>query len=266
MEQPEGAETCGGCGLIFAKWKERHTPQEPAAPPESVSSEAAAPEQAPKPAPAPWPPPSAEPKYFEFPLKKLVLIFGPLLLGLAVLIFWPSKEEKHIPAALPRPIMLYGSATVYPTDTPEPNTPTPIYTPMTITGPSWVFHGKILDGLRLMPLGGVIIVFSNNGVAVTATTTANGLYQISVPPLSGIEAYEVQLSHPSCRESYWEGDPSNLSQEARLARAYEYPENDHLRGMVGGGGDKEVNFAMFPAQLTEQEVMWLRNARPRDQQ
>ena len=311
LEQPETSETCPACGLIFAKWRERHpewnpkaaAPAPKAAPPEpdplsekltieNIAPELAAPPadstssgQAGSPEPgstrpdASIPPqnryskPLPEREYQEFPVKKFAIITGILVVlgGIAAVLIPSMKGGYATPQVIDRPKSIYGSAyegTVEPTWTPVPCgypfdtcTPTPIATPQTIAGPNWNYHGRVLDELHLNPIQGVQIVFLNNGVAVTATTNAQGLFEISVPPLAEKETYEVQLSHPNFGDRYWAEDPEGFSQQDRLARAYDYEENQHLRGKDGGGGDSEnLVFSMFPNQLTEEEQMWLRNA------
>src|SRR5579871_4221260 len=302
LEQPDNAEACSGCGLIFAKWRERHpeaaAPPKAAPPPqpasfrddplsENLSLESAGPgpsKDAPGPPPAEepyippanrWSKPLPEPEYQEFPVKKFAIIaIGLLSLGLGGYFFLPSLKGGYAtPKVIERPTSIAGSAiqtTQEPTWTPVPCgypfdtcTPTPIATPMTISGPAWQYHGRVLDELHLSPINGANIIFYNNGVAVTATTNADGMFQISVPPLSGKEIYEVELHHPNFRDGYWMEDPEGFSEQDRIARAYDYPENEHLRGKDGGGGeDQNLVFSMFPGQLTEQEQMWIQNARP----
>lgn len=216
-----------------------------------------------------------EREYQEFPVKKFVLIIGVLaVLGVGGAFLLPTMKGSY---STPQPMHSYdsivGSATQvaeeptwtqvpcgYPFDT---CTPTPIATPQTIAGPSWTYYGRVLDELHLNPITGVQIIFSNNGVAVTALSNPKGEFQIAVPPLAGKETWEVELYHPNYREGYWAEDPDNFSQQDRLARAYDYQENEHYRGRDGGGGPPEnLVFSMFPAQLTEEEQMWLRNSRP----
>ena len=282
--------------MIFAKWRERH--QVPAPTPEAVpETDAHLPstgsvEPAPEgqtnpsqPGPTgspqaetnPWKKPLPEREYQEFPLKKMLLIGIPLLLGVGIYSFWPSPNADGYatPKPIPLPTSIYMNATEQPspeaTWTPLPCgypdntcTPTPIATPMTIAGPAWQYHGKVLDCVHLSPISGVQIVFSNHGVAVTAVTNDQGFYHISVPPLASSEAYEVQLSHQNFGDRYWTDDPSGLEVGARLAKGYENPENQHFR-MGGVAEDRAVDFSMFPYQLNEQERMQMQNARPPSQ-
>ncbi|HVZ79268.1 MAG TPA: carboxypeptidase-like regulatory domain-containing protein [bacterium] len=283
FEQADGNETCEACGLIFAKWRERNAPPPPETPgpgpaPSGPEPAAAPPLENPPPAETnPWKKPLPERQYQEFPLKKMILLAVPLLLGAALYSFWPTPKTDGYatPKPIERPTSIYGNATEEPspeaTWTPLPCgypdatcTPTPIATPMTIAGPSWQFHGKVLDCLHLSTISGAVIVFSNNGVAVTATTNEQGFYHVTVPPLSAPEAYEVRISHPNFGERYWTDDPSGLDVGARMAKAYEEPPNQSFRG-TEGGGDQAVDFSMFPYQLSEQERMQLQNARPPSQ-
>lgn len=275
LEQPDTSETCEGCGLIFAKWRERNPPPVPAASAETPSSEEPAAEPPPPPESAPWPRPLPEREYKEFPVKKFLLIGIPLLLGGALYALWPSAKTDGYatPKPIPLPTSIYGNATeqpVYPTETPWPCgypeatcTPTRIATPMTISGPAWQYHGKVQDCVHLSPVAGAAIVFHNNGVAVTAVTNDQGFYHLSVPPLSGSETYEARLSHPNFGDRYWTDDPSGLDVNARLAKYYEDPGTQHFR--MSGAEDKVVDFSMFPYQLSEQEHMQLQNARPPSQ-
>ncbi len=298
FEQPESAEACEACGLIFAKWRERHpapapeaaaqpesaAPQESSPPPKAVvpldalldpPKVTSAENPVPKPDTPPTPPspeqaapaskssPLLERQYIDFSVKKFAWISGILLLGLGVYVFTTSKPAEKTGYGLPRPVN--PLETVYPTETPWATTPTPTAIPMTITGPPWALHGKVVDCLHLTPIGAVTFVFSNNGVAVTTTTDAQGLYQISVPQLSGTEAWEVQFKNEYFREGFWLDDSSTLSEQQRLGRYYEYQEDNKISGLNVGGGDKHIDFSLYPARLTEQENMWLQNARPKEQ-
>jgi hypothetical protein len=289
FEQPDANEACEACGLIFAKWRERHqapapspvedpvpgtnAPSEGPALENAASTEGPAPEQ--KPPENPWKKPLPEREYHQFPVVKAAVLSTALIAGaIAYVVLSPSSKEGYAtPKPIPLPTSIAGSAnpesSPYPTETPFPCgypeatcTPTPIPTPKTIPGAPWQYHGKILDRVHLSTISGVQIVFSNNGVAVTATSSDKGFYQISVPPLSGTEAYEVQLSHPSFREGYWTDDPSALSQNDRLASIYDEPPIQHLRGQDGGGGENLLDLSMFPYQLNEQEQMYLQNIHP----
>jgi hypothetical protein len=117
-----------------------------------------------------------------------------------------------------------------------------------------------MDCVHLAPIGGVNIEFSNNGVAVTATTNAQGVYDISVPPLSGDETWEVILTQPAYGYGFWEGDPSGLSVNERYTLSTNFKELARYRGESGGGGDKAQDFAMYPGRLTEKEQMEAQNA------
>jgi hypothetical protein len=289
LEQPETAETCQGCGLIFAKWRERQqaassvTPPEPAAaqtpePAEAGTSPESGTDQAPpQPEANPWKKPLPERQYQEFPVKKMAFISIPILVAAAVYSFWPgAKTDGYAtPKPIERPTSIYGNATEQPspeaTWTPLPCgypdntcTPTPIATPMTISGPAWQYHGKVVDYVHLSAISGVQIVFTNHGVAVTVVTNDQGFYHISVPPLSSGEAYEVQLSHQNFGDRYWTDDPSGLELGTRLAKGYENPENQHFR-IDGVAQDRVADFSMFPYQLNEQERMQMQNARPPSQ-
>ena len=109
------------------------------------------------------------------------------------------------------------------------------------------------------------MVFANNGVTFVTATNPQGVYEIYVKPLSVGEYYKVSLSHPNFLSVYWEGDPSSMSYEERLARHFEYPEDRTYGGEAGGGGAKTVDFSLFPENLTEQESMQAQIVRPKPQ-
>jgi hypothetical protein len=243
FDQADDSIDCPACGLIFAKWRERHQQTSPAfSTPETVST--------PEPASAPE---TESKKSFQLPASAWMLIAMAVIVVGSLFLFLGKEKEKPVSAVSPTAAAPVSAVTV------AQNEPTPTEavvqapTPTPFTGNPWKFQGKVIDMLHLNPIAGATVAFECLNVSVSTTTDAEGKYQIDLPPQPAGRGYIAQLSHPDFGGMYWEGDWSKYTRRQRISVRDQI--SAHAYDRIGKPGEVVIcDFSMYPAKLTEEEA------------
>ncbi|MDO8803137.1 MAG: hypothetical protein Q7R35_01785 [Elusimicrobiota bacterium] len=168
------------------------------------------------------------------PLPRLFIMF---LITAAIYFYLEHTQKPPVPAANP-------AVQTEPAPAPLEN--------------QWKFEGRVLDLLRDKPISGAKLIFSdpNTGGRFPAETDFDGYYSLDLKPLER-GGYEAQISHPDLSGQWYDAEYAaalTKTQRYQLSGQVQFraPE-EWARHMGKAGFPTKYNFAIFPANLTEDE-------------